>query len=267
MQYPVNDIVEELKIVQLVLELIPIDAELKKNLNLSAIALALKPRLWNIAHSIVANDSAHGINDNSYSKIIDRVARGDLQRLEETKLEAEWQPKFKVGDWVQLFERNNPLKLDSHDIFKILEIPSNSCGDYRLSKDNDFSSFVHSARGENLIQLWQPMQELKDQLVAMHEAFKSLYGSGLKVTDRIAKDDFKLKGLRVEHKWVELSEFVKNNPEWVNDNIEIILAQAELFRKKGDLIRYTHNKMNNNLIFEYKLGITKLMIPICLYVG
>ncbi len=238
MEYPVIYIHEELKIINLVLELVPIDAELKKNLNFSAIALALKPRLNNIANNMAYSEASNS--------------------KEKEPVKPEWQPKFKVGDWVLL---DNILKENTkcnsptiHRIYWVNHVDQA----YTLESPNEIDRTTTLFCKEDRLQPFKPMQELKDQLEGMHQAFKSLYGSGLKVTDIIAKSDFKFK-----HKWVELSEFVKNNPDWVKNNIGVILAECELFYKKGDLIAYSYERRINNFIFIYKPGITKLMMPLC----
>lgn len=218
MEYPVNYIVNELKIINLVLELVPIDSKLKKNLNISAIALTLKPRLFKIAHDIVAND----LKEKNPSK-------------------PEWQPKFKVGDWVIY---KNPSSI----LLKIKSIDFKN-ENYRTEHFDGLQAFGVT---ELNIKPWQPIQKLKDELAQSNEKIEEFEKTDLP------------KGVRAKkHRWVELSDFVNTNREWVNNNINTILTQCEFFYKKGDLDCYAYNRKLNTFLFDYAPGITKLMIPLC----
>ncbi len=184
---------------------------------------------------------------------------------EKEPVKPEWQPEFNVDDWIETKDGFNIGQIIEIDYKHNTYICGNRDGNARYSFNDDD------------IHIWQPMQKLKDQLEFSEElrvnqanAISKLFKTERELKDQLSQANQKIeelkadlpKEVKLKHKWVELSEFIKNNPEWIKDNPEVILAHADYFYRKGDLIRYTYNKMNNNFIFEYAKGIAKLMVPI-----
>lgn len=135
------------------------------------------------------------------------IYHSDVEKLKE---KPEWQPKFKVGDWVVY---NSGYK----SLYHINSIDYQN----RMYSINTFDGFFSSLKiEEQNVELWQPIQELKERNETQAKSIKTLMTEVKELKETIRKLEFD-------------NELLKGNNQWMNR--EIVCKRGEIERFKEQL--------------------------------